>query len=402
MRDRVELMDGLNEELKEQMEKRKKNLGRYDVPAERSLRNALLTLTKTELDDIRYNLCVSGISSLKKQEMAEVLVPAILTFSHRWFVTIGGEQYNMLSKIRDQHGISTGLSDEDVRIDYMRSMGIIFSGMQDGKLAWYMPDELLEIYTKMDHQKYAKAVALNDEVVRLVTGLLFYYGYLSYEQIYEKIIGLIERKDLEFIDFMGIIINAGCWQQNIVNVETGMHYYTLMNPENVIDEQLMRKELEFCEFTYETLYQAGEMDYIEETDAFKALVGFFMKEFSLSVMDAVEVVGELQIILLNDEKFSEMIDYIQTVVTIPTQDVADRMIGLLTAFNNTTRLWRLKGHRPVDLNTERKQNIAPYTTKKYKDNVVKFVPLSSEVGRNDLCPCGSGKKYKKCCLHKEV
>lgn len=25
-----------------------------------------------------------------------------------------------------------------------------------------------------------------------------------------------------------------------------------------------------------------------------------------------------------------------------------------------------------------------------------------EIGRNDLCPCGSGKKYKKCCLQKDV
>jgi len=25
-----------------------------------------------------------------------------------------------------------------------------------------------------------------------------------------------------------------------------------------------------------------------------------------------------------------------------------------------------------------------------------------KVGRNDLCPCGSGKKYKKCCLLKEA
>ncbi len=23
-----------------------------------------------------------------------------------------------------------------------------------------------------------------------------------------------------------------------------------------------------------------------------------------------------------------------------------------------------------------------------------------EVGRNDPCPCGSGKKYKRCCLNK--
>lgn len=25
-----------------------------------------------------------------------------------------------------------------------------------------------------------------------------------------------------------------------------------------------------------------------------------------------------------------------------------------------------------------------------------------KTGRNDLCPCGSGKKYKKCCITKEV
>src|SRR5690625_5989566 len=24
------------------------------------------------------------------------------------------------------------------------------------------------------------------------------------------------------------------------------------------------------------------------------------------------------------------------------------------------------------------------------------------VGRNDLCPCGSGKKYKKCCMNNKV
>ena len=29
-------------------------------------------------------------------------------------------------------------------------------------------------------------------------------------------------------------------------------------------------------------------------------------------------------------------------------------------------------------------------------------PMKSEqkIGRNDPCPCGSGKKYKKCCLEK--
>ena len=29
------------------------------------------------------------------------------------------------------------------------------------------------------------------------------------------------------------------------------------------------------------------------------------------------------------------------------------------------------------------------------------VPRPKKVGRNDPCPCGSGKKYKKCCLAKQ-
>lgn len=27
--------------------------------------------------------------------------------------------------------------------------------------------------------------------------------------------------------------------------------------------------------------------------------------------------------------------------------------------------------------------------------------MDSKIGRNDPCPCGSGKKYKQCCLDKE-
>ena len=32
----------------------------------------------------------------------------------------------------------------------------------------------------------------------------------------------------------------------------------------------------------------------------------------------------------------------------------------------------------------------------------KINTLNKEIGRNDLCPCGSGKKYKNCCLKLNV
>lgn len=42
-----------------------------------------------------------------------------------------------------------------------------------------------------------------------------------------------------------------------------------------------------------------------------------------------------------------------------------------------------------------------WRTRREQDNPVHFPVRRSEprISRNDPCPCGSGKKYKKCCLH---
>jgi uncharacterized protein YecA (UPF0149 family) len=34
----------------------------------------------------------------------------------------------------------------------------------------------------------------------------------------------------------------------------------------------------------------------------------------------------------------------------------------------------------------------------HHDVIAPYMRSTRKVGRNDPCPCGSGKKYKKCCL----
>ena len=36
---------------------------------------------------------------------------------------------------------------------------------------------------------------------------------------------------------------------------------------------------------------------------------------------------------------------------------------------------------------------------RYKEAHTQKVRKFDKIGRNDPCPCGSGKKYKNCCLH---
>lgn len=51
---------------------------------------------------------------------------------------------------------------------------------------------------------------------------------------------------------------------------------------------------------------------------------------------------------------------------------------MIAGIVENTRHFKYRGHKESELKTQ---------------TVVKEV----KVGRNDPCPCGSGKKYKKCC-----
>ncbi|MBT2583963.1 SEC-C metal-binding domain-containing protein [Planococcus sp. ISL-109] len=66
-----------------------------------------------------------------------------------------------------------------------------------------------------------------------------------------------------------------------------------------------------------------------------------------------------------------------------------KYLDLLMNFANHLRLWTNRGHQPVELLPQ--ENLRPLPSK-----VIEF-PSGPRVGRNDPCPCGSGKKYKKCC-----
>lgn len=393
----------MEDEWQEQKEQRRKVILRNKIPDNRDLLTALLSMTKQELDDIRYNLCVTGISSLKKAEMAAALVPAVVDFAKRWLVTIGIEQYNILTSLCRSNGLSTQLDPDDMRLDYMRCLGIIFYGQQDGKVAWYMPDEILAVYTKLDHTPdYKKAVTVNDEVMRLTGGLLFYYGCLNYDELYQRVKNYLDQDvSLSFVDFMGVLMNGGCWHNNVINTEDGMHYYTLMDADKMLAEREKKAELDFADFPYDQIYEAGDPNYIDATDEYKAFAQYLMNAFSLDVLDAADIVGEIYILLQNGESMQEIISYLERFGFMKEEKTAAELMEHYTNFALTSKMWSLKGHSPAELEEIKIKN-ASLVPKKMKNNVVKFVPRSSTVGRNDPCPCGSGKKYKKCCLHKDL
>lgn len=63
-----------------------------------------------------------------------------------------------------------------------------------------------------------------------------------------------------------------------------------------------------------------------------------------------------------------------------------------------------KNPKPKRIEDEIAEAKAKHEKEKYGYNTVisndlPYIKKDSDIGRNDPCPCGSGKKYKKCCLN---
>ena len=99
----------------------------------------------------------------------------------------------------------------------------------------------------------------------------------------------------------------------------------------------------------------------------------------------------------NDLSTWEIVDRIQTEYDFLDSDNIDILIDSLNNLHNNTKMWILKGHTPEEVFKKAQQQSKSTSGSVGKQTVVK----KGKVGRNDPCPCGSGKKYKKCCLAKK-
>lgn len=68
---------------------------------------------------------------------------------------------------------------------------------------------------------------------------------------------------------------------------------------------------------------------------------------------------------------------------------------LLNRIDDTIAQFLLKAN--IEQNTQVKQTVKGKTNDKKEDGPKKPLKNDNKVGRNDSCPCGSGKKYKNCC-----
>jgi len=366
------------------------------------LADILSRLYKTEMDLIRKRLGLKNLSGLKKQELADELEKRIPKQSRKIFWSFDQERYRLAKRILKNGGFVYVSNFPLEKIEYLREQGIIFSGSKDGKKILFMPLELLEVFRGLDTPEFKKHVSRNTEWIRLTHGLLYYYGVMNLTKLgdmLEKLTG--ERPDT--IQYMKVLHDAARYYEQIKPNDAGFGFCDerVFDAPKIMQEQNSRPGVDYYPFTKEQLLKAGEAGYIDRTPAFIRFVNFILAHYEITREEAEEVAEQCIYLIQRDDKPSNIIKHLGYRLEFPSLEMVQLLTGEVINLSNNTRMWILKGYTPEELFHEEKEHLqtlpaVPFASAKNGAKVID-IRTRTKLGRNDPCPCGSGKKYKKCC-----
>lgn len=123
------------------------------------------------------------------------------------------------------------------------------------------------------------------------------------------------------------------------------------------------------------LLRYADDSYYEETPAFLSLRDYLRKELKLSAKKAHGIADEVQLFAtVGENDLAYVVQEAQRVgAPLDSRAQVEGFLSRYVDLANASRLAALRGFTPNEVDAFR------------------------ETGRNDPCPCGSGKKFKKCC-----
>lgn len=358
------------------------------------LKEWLSRLTRDELAAIRRSLQLKGVSSLKKTELVELLtkeLPAALT---ALLGMLDSAQLEIIKGLAEAGGLMSGQTFDDERVAFFRKRGLFFSGLKEGKRHIVMPREMVTAFAALDQAQLRKTAAVNNEAILLVQGLLYYYGALTLSQIREIAQALGALNELADAELATLLRENAAVYYDLLACDGDLYFHLLADPEKVRAEHALRPALKWRSFTLRELCLAGQQGFVEKTESFLRLTEFIMEYYAITRGEAEGLVEECVVAINDGYSLTELIELLQESLEMDSDGMVQDFVALLTYLTNNTRQWGLKGHTPAELSIQdlAYKNVLQLPVKKEA-----MLPAGRSVGRNEPCPCGSGKKYKKCC-----
>lgn len=283
---------------------------------------------------------------------------------------------------------------EDINAAYYYAVNgyIYVLNNKQGEEILIIPKEIMNRLIKSLNADEMTMVSKREILSRVIRGLGNIYGVFSREQLL-IVLEKLEQENNEFFANAQLVDSCITLSElSEVGYEEIDGYFMT---ETIAEENAYQTILEAAEGkpyympSLEEVMFYSEYEFDMRLPIYGKLKEFFVKNFNLSVPVVEEVMFNLSCVALNDSMPSEYLSILsETNIVFDDQKQVSQLMELVLELSNHTRKWANRGFKPLDFAPQNQEVKMSNTT---------VVNQSKKVGRNEPCPCGSGKKYKKCC-----
>lgn len=265
-------------------------------------------------------------------------------------------------------------------------------------------DEIKDTYAKLKHVGFAEEKE---------HGILLHKYAMAATHLY----GVISQ-----VDFVGLFNSQNDRKTNIDEVFAALMKYVSMDCGYVFwEEYIVNDDLEQNDYKdvgryvksasrhpryvppKEQLLRYADWNYFDETPYTRKLREYMNTHLPVNADITEEIIEEISYISSTDIKFQAIFSiFDRHGIEFKNQRQVEQFMPVLVNMYNNSRQWLNNGHTPIELRESYSVNPmhgAKGTDKQFTFSIRKEATdgLQRKVGRNEPCPCGSGKKYKKCC-----
>ena len=387
-----------------------------------TMRELFETQSREELADFASELGLRH-RGLNQKELAEKIANELLSpeVIRRGMMQLDEWEMDAFRSAVKQ-GLFRADEEEQAKLSWLTEYGYV--AVYDDDMA-EVPQEVIQSFAKIDNEDFRmkhgrlcwiKECIMAAGFLYVVTPLQILYRMFrkrsEYRTEYEEFRKLLdsipeEERDWEF------------WGEKIV-----LRQALEEEAADWIEEE--QEEWDFYIPSVEEVLDLAEYKYPAGNKAYLALKNYLQASSDAMWAEGAEILGYFVYkIISKGEDFYRALDMLEeSALGDISRAQRERLTELLVQAYNHTRMYLLRGHTPEEAEKIHPYSYAEKIPEKYPEEVYDDAPCHEEplpdgfmpfmpyedagkpvkaekkIYPNDPCPCGSGKKYKKCCGRK--
>lgn len=365
--------------------------------------------TKEHLKEMSGMVRLPIPTKLRKDEYATYFAEAVLLSPDMWLPQLTHYELELLDQLVKAGPNSSIEAVLPLMPTMLEDLSFILTDnyhIEDGKIRYMICDELREaVAPYLNEYLTSEKQSVRSKVVQYTLGIINLYGFLSYNDLY-TLLDFFLNDEVTKREIANAISTSALIQSltfdTIDDYNSRMHIQSLYVQDleslliTIYDKPIFPERKLFSK---KEVFAAGSLP----NPVIPNRCSDQMRHLLINKLGQTKEAAEYNLSRIwfevqNEEKEKNLLSTFSSIIQnkFSSFEEAQEAMKIMADYLNHCPRWSLQGYSSLEtsvfLKMEEVRNKSAHGSVGWD-----MQPDYKNVGRNDPCPCGSGKKYKKCC-----